>query len=293
MLFSFRLAAKENREEIDLESAETASSVAPGVQSLLGGDEPAVFQKALDCLGVPVIRTKWEELRDWFFTSAKRRGHARALFIANAHTLNLAWSDARFRRVLRRADAVLNDGIGLDIYALMAGERFAANFIGTDLFPRLFQSADPETPLRVFLYGAKPGRAEAAARRIRERFPNVRVVGTIDGHTRVGVIDTINAVSPDLLLVGMGNPLQEIWIDENRANIDVGVVAGVGALIDFLSGEVARAPHVMRRLRVEWLFRLGLEPKRMFRRYVLGNPAFLWRSLLYIRFGIGSERRES
>jgi exopolysaccharide biosynthesis WecB/TagA/CpsF family protein len=287
----FCLAAKENREQVDPESTERTSSVAPAAPSILGGSERPVFQKRLDCLGVSVTQTTWYELRQWFFAAAKRRGPARVLFIANAHTLNLTWNNPRFRQVLRRADVVLNDGIGLEIYALIAGETFAENFIGTDLIPRLFESADPDTPLRVFLYGAKPARAEAAARSIRDRFPNVRVVGTIDGYTRDGVIEAINAVSPDLLLVGMGNPLQEVWIDENRTKIDVGVAVGVGALIDVLSGEVARAPYLMRRLRAEWLFRLALEPKRMFRRYVFGNPAFLWRSMLYVRFGIGSERR--
>jgi exopolysaccharide biosynthesis WecB/TagA/CpsF family protein len=286
------LAAKENREEGDLESAETNSSAAPATPPLPEKDERPVFEKTLDCLGVPVATTKWAELRDWFFTSAKRRGHAGVLFFANAHTLNLAWSDAGFRAALRRADAVLNDGVSLETYARLAGKPFAENFNGTDLFPRLFENADPKSPLRLFLYGARPGRAEAGARKIHERFANVRVVGTIDGYTRDGAIDAINATSPDLLLVGMGNPLQEMWIDENRAKLDVGVAAGVGALIDFLSGEVPRAPQVMRTLRVEWLYRLGLEPRRMFRRYVVGNPLFLWRSMLYIAFGIGSERRD-
>jgi len=90
----------------------------------------------------------------------------------------------------------------------------------------------------------------------------------------------------------MGNPLQERWIDENRPKLDVGVVAGVGALIDFFSGEVPRAPQVMRTMRAEWLYRLVLEPRRMFRRYMLGNPAFIWRSMLYVRFGVRPERKD-
>jgi exopolysaccharide biosynthesis WecB/TagA/CpsF family protein len=96
------------------------------------------------------------------------------------------------------------------------------------------------------------------------------------------VVDAINAARPDLLLVGLGNPRQEHWIDANLKHLEVGVVAGVGALIDFLSDSIPRAPRFVRRIRLEWAFRLALEPRRMFMRYVIGNPAFLVRSIRYL-----------
>ncbi len=245
-----------------------------------GAYEPP-HAETVDCLGVPVARARWEALRDWFHTHARIRGRARVLHFANAHTLNLAWSDPSFRAVLTRADVVLNDGIGLDLYARLVGERFEKNFNGTDLVPALLEHATAGAPLRIFLFGGVPGRAEEAARVLEARFPGVIVVGTRHGYAHDGALEAINAASPDVLLVGMGNPIQEKWVDAVRHTLDVGIAMGVGALIDFLSGRVARAPRWVRAARLEWLYRLAREPKRLFRRYVLGNPAFLARALVY------------
>lgn len=249
---------------------------------------PPSFASQVDCMGIPVANGTWEQVREWFFASALTRGREpKVMLFANAHTCNVAWSDPDFRAILARADTVLNDGIGLDIYARLAGVRFTQNFNGTDLLPRLFAEASPQTELRVFLYGAEKGRAEKAAKNIEARFPNVRVVGTMDGYARgESVLEAINEACADVLLVGMGNPIQERWIDENKDLLDVGIVAGVGALIDFLSGEVVRAPSWMRTLRCEWLYRLAREPKRLFKRYVMGNPVFLARSVAYLGLGI-------
>lgn len=236
---------------------------------------------SVDCLGVPVTCTQWEAVRQWFFAAIEAR-RARSLYFVNAHTLNLAWDDAAFRGVLGRGDLVLNDGIGLAIYGLLARQKFVYNFNGTDLLPRLFAAADPRRPLKVFLYGAVPGRAEIAAKNVTAQYSGVEIVGTLDGFVRDGAIERINATSPDVLLVGMGNPLQERWIDQHRAELRVGVVAGIGALIDFLSGETTRAPQWIRAAQMEWAFRLALEPKRMWRRYLLGNPMFIGRSAAYL-----------
>jgi exopolysaccharide biosynthesis WecB/TagA/CpsF family protein len=243
---------------------------------------PRVTWRHIDCLGVRVGQPSWAELREWFFSSVrgtKEEGSAQSLYLVNAHTLNLAYVDRAYRRVLDRSSVVLNDGIGLDLYAKLAGAAFAYDFNGTDLFPRLFTQT--EESLSVFLYGARPGRAEQAARNIEAIYSKVRVAGVRDGFGE-DALDAINEVRPDLVLVGMGNPRQELWIDESRARLRAGVVCGVGALIDFLSGAIPRAPLLLRRLRLEWTFRLALEPRRMFARYVFGNPAFVARSVHYL-----------
>ena len=271
------------------QSGERAIVSLPPRESILRLKQSAPsFAAQVDCMGIPVANGTWEQVKEWFFASALTRGREpRVMYFANAHTCNVAWSDPDFRAILGRADLVLNDGIGLEIYARLAGVRFNQNFNGTDLLPRLFAETTPEKELRVFLYGAEKGRAEKAAKKIEERFPNVRIVGTLDGFARgESVLEAINEACADVLLVGMGNPIQERWIDENRDLLDVGIVAGVGALIDFLSGEVVRAPSWMRSLRCEWLYRLAREPKRLFKRYVMGNPAFLARSVAYLGLGI-------
>jgi N-acetylglucosaminyldiphosphoundecaprenol N-acetyl-beta-D-mannosaminyltransferase len=245
----------------------------------------------ISCLGVNVTNFDWDEFWNWFEASVShwrvRQTKLTQVFIVNAHTLNLAFTDPQYRMVLNQADLVLCDGIGLAINARLQGKRFAYNFAGTDLWPKVFAAWTQQTPLTLFLYGAKEGRAQCAAASIERLNPRLKVVGALDGYgpNTDEVISTINSTGPDILLVAKGNPFQEIWISENRDKIRAGVACGVGALFDFLSGEVARAPQWMRGARLEWLFRLYNEPSRLFGRYVIGNPLFLLRSLLSEKSG--------
>jgi exopolysaccharide biosynthesis WecB/TagA/CpsF family protein len=200
---------------------------------------------------------------------------------ANAHLVNVAAADAAFSRVLR-GFLVLPDGIGVDLGArLIAGRPFPANLNGTDLMPALLAAAS--RPLRVALIGGKPGVAERAAERLGALFPQHAVTalghGFLDPAGEEAMLAMLEAQRPDLLLVAMGNPLQERWIARHVSGRHARVAVGVGALFDFLAGEVPRAPAIVRRLRLEWLFRLAIEPRRLWRRYVLGNPLFLWRVL--------------
>jgi exopolysaccharide biosynthesis WecB/TagA/CpsF family protein len=244
-------------------------------------DVPATH--TVDCLGVPVAQTNVASMTSWVFEAASERS-ARTVFFANAHTLNVASRDGEFRHILQTSDLVLNDGIGLNVYARLAGTAFEENMNGTDLLPSIFAAAaERDKQLTVFLFGAKPGHAEKAARTIEQRFPTTKVVGVQSGYDHSGVIEAIRAVSPDLLLVGMGNPLQEKWITAHQSELNAGVVFGIGALIDFLSGEIVRAPRLVRALRIEWIFRLAQEPRRLASRYLKGNPLFLVRAIAHIR----------
>ena len=101
--------------------------------------------------------------------------------------------------------------------------------------------------------------------------------GYLDQARTKSVLDGLRTTCPDILLVAMGNPAQELWIDAHITPDHAHVAIGVGALFDFLAGEVARAPRLFQRLRIEWLFRLAQEPRRLYRRYLVGNPLFLWR----------------
>jgi len=252
----------------------------------LDRDSRAPCTHRIDCLGVPVAVANPATLYDWLFASARQREGVKSVYFANAHTLNLAWNNVAFRDVLCRADLVLNDGIGLEIYARIAGQRFEKNFNGTDLLPDVFARAPEDHPVTVYLFGGVKGRAERAAQLIEQRFRGIRVVGTRDGYTQQGALESINRQSPDILLVAMGNPLQEMWIDSMRPQLNAGIAFGVGALIDFLSESIARAPEWVRAARLEWTFRLSREPRRLFTRYVVGNPAFIIRSIAYTKLGV-------
>ena len=177
----------------------------------------------------------------------------------------------------------MNDGVGMDIAAMLVHRRrFEHNLNGTDFTPFLFSHAT--RPLRIFLFGASPDVLARAVDRARTVLGQ-DVVGSCDGFsgaTDSGELEaSINATKPDVVLVAMGNPLQEKWIVENAHRLDASVFMGVGALFDFWAGGKRRAPAIFRRLRIEWLFRLGLEPRRLARRYTVDIVVFLRRCLRY------------
>jgi N-acetylglucosaminyldiphosphoundecaprenol N-acetyl-beta-D-mannosaminyltransferase len=171
-------------------------------------------------------------------------------FFVNAHSINLSRHSQEYFDAVHRADLVLNDGVGLDL-------------------------------------AARINVADRAAESIGQEFPNIRMCGTEDGYfadREDDVVAAINRTRPDLLLVGMGNPQQEIFIDrmltEGRL-ASVRLAIGVGAYLDFAAGRFERAPRVVRALRMEWGWRLVQEPARMWRRYLIGNWSFLFWTLVY------------
>jgi exopolysaccharide biosynthesis WecB/TagA/CpsF family protein len=202
------------------------------------------------------------------------------LCYVNAHSLNLAYRDLPYRDALSRADLVLNDGIGLDLAARMKGCRFPENLNGSDFTLRLL-SLVAEKGWRVFLHGGQPGVAASAGERLCQTITGLKVVGVRDGYTQrtdKEIIDDVRRSGADVLIVALGQPEQELWLDAHLSETGCRLGIGVGAFLDFAAGRVVRAPQWMNRLGVEWLFRLVQEPGRLWRRYIVGNPVFLWRA---------------
>lgn len=205
-------------------------------------------------------------------------GHVKLAF-CNANLVNVAGGDLALQRSLSTF-LVLADGIGVDLGSwLLYGAPFPANLNGTDFFPAFF--AAQERPLRIGLLGGRPGVADRAVEQLARRYPQHRFRVVSHGYyapeEEARLLDGLKAERPDLLLVAMGNPLQERFIAQKLNAQHCAVAAGVGALFDFFAGEVPRAPEAIRKARLEWIYRLWLEPRRLWRRYVLGNPAFLTR----------------
>jgi alpha-1,3-mannosyltransferase len=197
------------------------------------------------------------------------------IFFANAHTINTARQIDGFSRALQRA-LVLNDGIGVDLASRWLYRRpFPTNLAGTDFVPELLDRFPGGT--RLFLLGASPGVADRAALAIRAQHRHIEVVGTQHGffakEDEAGVLDRIAASGAQFVLVAMGHPRQETWVAQNIDRLPATVMC-VGALLDFFAG-MPRAPLWVRQLRMEWIFRLLKEPRRLARRYVIGNATFL------------------
>lgn len=240
-------------------------------------------------LGVRIDRIDLDTALARFDELLRRPGCARVAFV-NAHSVNLSCSDDDYRAALRRADLVLNDGAGVALLGKAVGAPFLANLNGTDLLPRVLHRLGEQHT--VFLYGGRPGVAERAALALRRDHPHLRVVGHLDGYGRsdAEVVDAVRRSGARVLLVALGNPRQELWIDRHGDATGVAVAVSVGAFLDFAAGQVPRAPTVLRTLRLEWVFRLLREPRRLARRYVIGVPVFLARIAGLWWTGVAAER---
>lgn len=197
------------------------------------------------------------------------------LFFANTNFI--VKCRALLSRMRDRSIVIVNDGVGMDIAAALCHRRrFRDNLNGTDFTPFLFQCA--AAPLRVYMVGGRPNVLVKAAEHVHVRLGQ-QVVGGCDGYDGIkdadGLIADINQACPDIVLVAMGNPIQEAWILQHRQSLDANLIMGVGALFDFWAGDKPRAPKLVQKLRLEWLYRLALEPRRLFRRYTVDICIFL------------------
>lgn len=201
------------------------------------------------------------------------------LAYVNAHTLNLAARDNELLGALSRSSLVMNDGFGLSLAARMRSERFPENLNGSDFTVRLLELA-ATNGWGIFLLGGEPGVAETAASRLVERIDGLRIVGTCHGFTAESddlLAKRVRNAGAAMLIVAFGSPGQETWIDRNLAATGALIGVGVGAFLDFSAGKVVRAPRWMNVLGIEWCFRLAQEPRRLWLRYIVGNPLFLLR----------------
>jgi N-acetylglucosaminyldiphosphoundecaprenol N-acetyl-beta-D-mannosaminyltransferase len=212
----------------------------------------------------------------------ERSGPTRCVFFVNAHTLNLAAADSDYREALNAADYVFGDGTGVRWAARLHGLRVRDNLAGTDLVPQLLRDTAAEG-YRYFLLGGDEEMIARAAATAAATFPGWTPAGCHhgyldDGQLSAAAVRQINRAAPDLLLVGMGNPRQEQWIHQHRRELEVPLCLGVGGLFNYWAGSLRRSPRWLRRLGAEWLGILLQQPHKA-RRYLLGNPLFLYRIL--------------
>jgi N-acetylglucosaminyldiphosphoundecaprenol N-acetyl-beta-D-mannosaminyltransferase len=219
-----------------------------------------------------------------FLVQAAASGQRLQVYFVNAHCVNVAARDASYANLLKGAPFLFADGAGMALAARLAGDALANNVNGTDLFPRICAAAAAASVPLAFL-GARPGVARQCAIQMERTYPGLKVVWVEDGYLSSEAeeqkLADLNASGARLLFVAKGVPMQERWMAEHAARVAAPVILGVGALFDFYSGAVARAPQLLRSLRMEWAYRLAQEPRRLFRRYVFGNPEFVARAVLW------------
>ena len=213
---------------------------------------------------------------------------ARRVMYLNAHVLNQSRANPALREALEQADLVYCDGYGVRLAAKALDAEIPHRMTGADWIYGLAALCELGGQ-SVYLLGAEPGVTAEAARRLGRWYPRLQIAGTHHGYFDIGsahddrVVEDINARRPDIVLVGMGTPKQELWVAQNAARLETDVVWTVGALFDYVSGRVPRAPRWLADNGLEWIFRLAIEPQRMWRRYLLGNPVFISRVMAQAR----------
>lgn len=252
--------------------------IKPSPHTIEVGDVTNIFD-------VPVHALTLARLHEYIEQFILTKKHALVLH-ANVHGLNLAYEQLWFRYFYQQADVVFCDGAGVMLGARVLGQRIPQRITYADWMWQLAEFAASKG-FTLFLLGAQPGVAEKAAECLRDRYPRLQIAGihhgyfdkTTDSPANINVVAQINAVKPDILLVAFGMPQQEQWLMENWPSIAASVALTGGAVFDYVSGELRRAPRWMTDNNMEWLGRLLIEPQRLWKRYIIGNPVFMWRVL--------------
>jgi N-acetylglucosaminyldiphosphoundecaprenol N-acetyl-beta-D-mannosaminyltransferase len=209
-----------------------------------------------------------------------RAGRGGCVFTPNVDHIVLADGDARFRAAYEGASLCLVDGAPVLWASHLLGAPLPEKISGSDLLLPLVQRA-AQCGFRVYLLGGDEGVAEAARRRLTAQFPDLAIVGCDASRVNVDAVDPailerIERARPDIVLVALGAPKQELFSFEQRARLGSAVCVGVGASLDFVAGVRRRAPSWISKLGLEWLYRLLQEPRRLASRYLLRDPQFLW-----------------
>jgi N-acetylglucosaminyldiphosphoundecaprenol N-acetyl-beta-D-mannosaminyltransferase len=285
-----------NESDADAEYLDTQSlwgDLAIGLRAIPAafyGDGVAVAPERIHMMGITFNNLTMEEAVAAIVERARSTERSQVCFV-NADCVNIAYQNAAYKQLLKSSAIVLADGIGLKIAGKILNNNIRQNVNGTDLFPQLCSALAGED-VGIYLLGGKPGVPEEVARWVNDHHPRVRIMGCRHGYftsdDTSNVVADIRRSGASILLVAFGVPKQEAWIREHLAESGVRIGMGVGGLFDFYSGRTPRAPVWIREVGMEWLYRFAQEPRRMWRRYFVGNVVFLLRALS-ARVGARSE----
>ncbi len=245
------------------------------------GDGVALAPDRFDFLGIPINNLTMDEAVEGIVRKTDHAEPSQVCFV-NADCVNIAFRDAEYKSILRSCGMVLADGIGVKLAGKILNRNIRQNVNGTDMLPVLCKALE-ERGKTIYLLGGKPGVATDVAVWMKRQFATLEICGHRHGfftdRELPDVLAEIRSASPAVLLVAFGAPKQEKWIRAHLRETGAAVVIGTGGLFDFYSGRIPRAPVWMREIGMEWIYRFWQEPRRMWRRYFVGNFVFLARVL--------------
>ncbi len=238
--------------------------------------------RTVDILGIPVTALKRQELTQRF--SDLLRSNVRGCVSnANIHAMNLAEEYPWFKQFQQKALLVFCDGEGVRLGARLLGHHIPERITLTDWIYDVCNTA-ANHGVGIFLLGGREGVAAAAASRLVASVPSLIVAGSHHGYftqdESQSIVSLINNSRAGVLIVGMGMPKQEQWIQSNYSHLEVSLVLNGGSVLDYVAGVRKRCPGWMGHVGLEWAYRLFQEPGRLWKRYLLGNPRFIIRVLL-------------
>jgi N-acetylglucosaminyldiphosphoundecaprenol N-acetyl-beta-D-mannosaminyltransferase len=212
-----------------------------------------------------------------------KEGISTLAFYLNAHTYNLTCQDVSYRGFVEKADVLYADGMSI-VWATRLGGKRISRMTAVDFFDDFLQQAAKEG-LRLYFLGGRPGVVDRAAKVWKSRYPGLQIAGMHHGYFNpqdkiqlVPIIADINSGNADVLILGMGSPMQESFACRFREELQVPIIWAVGALFDYYAGEEKAAPRWLARMGFEWLYRLCRDPRNKWRRYLIGNITFAVRA---------------
>jgi len=246
--------------------------------------------------GVEIDSYTFDEVVEAIAQHALSNGTPEYVVTPNAQHILTLQKDAHFREIYRKAFLVVPDGVSLLWAAKFLQTPLKGRVNGTDLFEKLCAIA-AEKGLKIFLLGGRPGAAEKAKETLQARHPSIQIVGTHfppygfeSNPAELALINSkIKAAAPHILFVGLGAPKQEYWIYANYQELRVPISVGIGVSFELVADMVRRSPVWMQKIGLEWFFRLIVEPRRLWQRYIIGNPHFIW-LVLRQRLGLSKYR---
>jgi N-acetylglucosaminyldiphosphoundecaprenol N-acetyl-beta-D-mannosaminyltransferase len=253
-----------------------------GIGALAGGANKGIQPPRVNILGVGVSAIDMREAIELSDQLIGQNGHG-YVCVTGVHGISEAQSDSEFRAILNSSFLTTPDGMPTVWVGRMQGYRTMQRVYGPDYMMDLC-SLSVSRGYKHFLYGGKPGIAERLSAALTTRFPEIQIVGTytppfrpLTQNEELDLIERLNQLHPQILWVGLSTPKQERFMAQYMDRLPVNLMAGVGAAFDIHTGELKDAPAWLKKAGLQWLHRLAQDPRRLWRRYCINNPRFIWR----------------
>ncbi len=236
---------------------------------------------AIDIFGVPIDDYTPAEFVSQLEVLIERKGQGLVCPV-NIDMLNQCYKNKWLHSFISNADLIQAESSGVLLGAKLKGKPLSGKVVSNEIIYKLAKRWESK-PYSIYFLGGPEGQSEAAKAKLQVKYPDFKIVGGHRGHLTVKeseqVIKEINSAKPDILMVGFGCPAQEEWIDKYRSKLSVPLIWAIGNITSYVAGTVSTAPQWMKNFGLEWLHRFLLEPKRMWKRYLIGNPLFIFRVL--------------